>query len=154
MQSNTKAKEYVRKLWEADSEFSRKDATAKTGVNPRTIYKWVQEFMGLTAASKPNDKKKSDSTKANLHTISVSALIDNERLDIKKIIRDGIRHIPSGTVCYDDLLRRDLGVPDTRWREYSREVCFEPFRAVLPNKKVVWGKKATIEEIKKMDGVI
>lgn len=90
---------------------------------------------------------------SNLRTVSVTNLIDTERLDVKKIIRKGITKLPDTQVAYDDNFRRDLQIADNRWREYSREEEFDDYRATLPNRKVVWGKKATIEKIKKMDGV-
>jgi hypothetical protein len=150
-------KQKLREIWEADPEFPRQKTADKLGLDISTLYRYVRKFK---AESKPKitsqDSKinnKIDTPKANLRTVSVSSLIDNERLDIKKIIRDGIRHIPAGEVSYDEYFRRDLQIPEPRWKEYSREEEFDNFRATLPNRKVVWGKKATINDIKQMDGV-
>lgn len=142
-------------MWIENNSLNIPKAALKIGLDESTAYSYVRQFK-----SKPKltprfnkSKKKISVDNPNLRTLTVSSLIDSERLDIKKIIREGISKIPSGQVAYDDNLRRDLQVAENRWREYSRDEEFESFRAILPTRKVVWGKKATIDHIKQMDGV-
>lgn len=160
-------KQELYQLWEKDKKLNIIKAARKIDLAKRAAFKYVAEFK--SGAWKPHQnsreifkdeaevygplKKRGYDSKRPIHTISVSTLIDDERLDIKRIIRQGIDSIATGTVSYDDRFRRDLGVPETRWKEYSRAPCFVKYRATLPNRKIVWGNVNTINKIKEMDGV-
>jgi hypothetical protein len=146
-------KQKLREIWGADPEFPVKETADKLDLDYSTACRYIRQFKDESKSKITSPGSKINNKNSNLRTVTVSSLIDNERLDIKKIIRDGIRNIPTGQVSYDDYFRRDLQIPEPRWKEYSREEEFDNFRASLPNRKVVWGKKATIKEIKNMDGV-
>ena len=96
-------------------------------------------------------KKKTNSC---IKTVDVKSLIVSERLDAKKIIRDGISDLPTNEVAYDENFRRDLGISKTRWQEHASDPEFDDFKARLPNRKVVWGNKKTIEGLRQWDGVL
>ena len=91
--------------------------------------------------------------KKEMKTIPLRELIDRERLDVKKIIKKGLTEIPEGHTIYDDDFRLSLGVSSGKWREASRDEEFARYKAMLPNKRIVWGKPSTIAEAKKFDGV-
>ena len=143
----------LKEIWGANPGFSVKETAAELDLDYSTACRYVRQFKAESNPKTISQGSKSNNKNSNIRTVSVSNLIDNERLDIKKIIRDGIRHIPAGDLAYDEYFRRDLQIPEPKWKEYSREEEFDNFRASLPNRKVVWGKKATINEIKEMDGV-
>ena len=86
-------------------------------------------------------------------TVPLDELIDSERLDVRKVLRDGLLRIAEGEVARDETLRKDLGISFDRWRELAREEEFSAFRAVLPSRRVVWGRAKTVAELKKLDGV-
>jgi len=96
-------------------------------------------------------KKKTNSC---IKTVDVKSLIVQERLDAKKIIRDGVSALPANEVAYDENFRRDLGISKTRWQDHAGSSEFDDFKARLPNRKVVWGNKKTIEGLKQWDGVL
>ena len=91
--------------------------------------------------------------KKEMKTIPLRELIDRERLDVRKIIKKGLTDIPEGHTIYDDDFRTLLGISTGKWREASRDEEFMKNKAMLPNKRIVWGKPATISEAKKFDGV-
>lgn len=88
-----------------------------------------------------------------LRTVKIDELIDKERLDVKRIILEGLEKIPEGQLAYDEDFRRDMGVAVERWRRYSTDDDFDTFKALLPSRKYVWGQADTIAELKQQDGV-
>jgi len=123
-----------------------KKAAIAVGLNESSAYRYARQ-AGIN--NRPAKTKA-----GKIRKVSINQLIDEERLDVKKIIHDGIALLGSRAVAYDDSFRRDLQITQDRWREYSRDPEFEDFRAILPNKKTVWGRAETITELKEMDGVI
>jgi len=89
-----------------------------------------------------------------IKTVDVKTLIQQERLDAKKIIKDGIAGLPPDEVAYDENFRRDLGISKQRWQDHANDSQFDDFKARLPNRKLVWGNKKTIDALKQWDGVL
>lgn len=99
------------------------------------------------------ERRKVESTGSEVRAIKLAELIDSERLDSKKIIKCGIKKIPDGSVAYDETFRRDLDISTDKWKDAARDPEFDKNKASLPNRKVVWGKAKTIDDLKKQDGV-
>lgn len=92
--------------------------------------------------------------KKKLKTVLLSELLQKKQMDIKKLIRDALANFPEGETAFDEDFRQSLGVSRARWREFSRDKEFFPYKAQLPNRRIIWGTKATITEAKKFDGVV
>ena len=131
---------------------SVRQAAAEIGLSARYAFAVVakqrrmggcHQASGCAAQTKPGLVK----------TVPLDELIDSERLDVRKVLRDGLLRIAEGEVARDETLRKDLGISFDRWRELSREEEFSAFRAVLPSRRVVWGRAKTVAELKKLDGV-
>ena len=102
------------------------------------------------------ERKRSKRNKAGLQdlkTISIEELVDAEKLDVCKIIREGIKNIPAGQVVMDQNFRRELGVAEHKWKEFATDSEFEDNRCTLPTRKRVWGNAEDILEICSFDGV-
>jgi hypothetical protein len=143
----------VAEAYKADQEFSRKDLAEKLGVNVRTVLKHLARLKNNGASPASPATSPSQCNKLCLKTIRITDLIDQERLDARKILRDGLAAIPKGELAYDENLCRDLRISRDRWRDITRDDEWSVYRAVLPNRKTVWGKPDTIADLKRQDGV-
>lgn len=124
------------------------EAAKRVQLDQSTAYRYQRERNGTLRPKKPAMPQQDQ-----IRKVPLSQLIEAERLDIKKVIHEGIRLLGARQVAYDDSFRRDLQITQDRWREYSRDPEFEIYRAVLPNRRVVWGWEETINDLKRMDGV-
>jgi len=148
-------RELVQPVYQEDPNFSRAEFARNHGLNVRLVYKALEKIKkeqngGIPLLPVEIEQK----DEARPRTITVSELIDKERLDVKKIIRQGINKIPRGEVAYEETFRRDLGISNDKWRDFARDDEFETFRAILPTRKVVWGQAPTIQDLRRQDGVI
>jgi hypothetical protein len=121
-------------------------AAAQLGISTRYAFSVVAKAQ---RADEPEDPGPS----CGIKTVPIAELIDTERLDFRKLMRDGLARIPDGEVARDETLRKDLGISCERWREVSREEEFAACKAILPNRRVVWGRPKTIQALRKLDGV-
>jgi hypothetical protein len=142
----TKKEIFLKKLKECGDV---RTAAKEANLDESSAYRYVRQARGVSNTKTPPMPQKNQ-----IRKIALTKLIDEERLDIKKVIHEGIKLLGARAVAYDDSFRRDLQITQDRWREYSRDPEFEMYRAQLPNRKVVWGWEETINELKKMDGVI
>jgi len=149
--------ELIREEYDKNPEFNRREFAAEHGTHHRYVRRIVSQIKteenGGIPTTLPN-RSKPQEKRDGIKTLTVNDLIDRERLDVRKIIRDGVGQIPKGQVAYDETFRRDLGVSAERWRLFAREEEFEPFRAILPTRKTVWGQASTIEDLRQQDGVM
>ena len=125
-------------------------AAERVGISVRWAFQAVQNARKRPG---PQQVESKPADAACVKTVPIGELIDSERLDVRKVLRDGLARIAEGEVARDETLRKDLGISFDRWRELSREEEFSAFRAILPSRRVVWGRARTIAELKKLDGV-
>lgn len=125
------------------------EAARAAGVSIR----YAQKIAARRGPAVPAEGSPVKEMSCRIKTVPVAELIDTERLDHKKVLRDGLQGIPEGAVARDETLRKDLGISADRWRELARDEEFSAFRAILPNRRVVWGRAKTISELKRLDGV-
>ncbi len=141
------------------------------GITPKSLRKWCNAHdIPVIPDPKRSDHRRYDidailkkrrgakmensiPNNAKLRTISIHELVDKERLDTKKIIREGVKRIPTGELAYEETFVRDLAVSRDKFKDVARDEEFDLYRAVLPTRKVVWGQIATIAELRKHDGV-
>jgi hypothetical protein len=145
MQSNTKSKEYIKKLWEANPAFSRKEATAKTGVNPRTIYKWVQAFKGLAPAPRP--KWKSQGRGGTLDDFRSQF---DDSVVVPSTIDEGVeKHLMKNgepTYMRDQDFREACEVVPGKWRRYADDY---KHLQVKKDGMIFWGHPEIIDSMRK-----
>jgi hypothetical protein len=150
-------KDELYKIWKENPNWHQKKGfvpkvAAELQMDPSYAHKMIKKFE--RTPSQIPDPESPTKGKPLIRTVTLDVLVDQERLDIKKIIKEGIKQIPSGSFALDENFRRDLRISVDRWKEYSREECFDPYRAMLPNRKIVWGKIKSIAELKQQDGVM
>lgn len=144
----------VKQAFEADPNFNRNELAQQLGVNVRTVLKHLSRIKARgNGSSPPPDPNQRVQCRPAPKTIRLNELIDAERLDARKILREGLAAIPKGELAYDETLARDLRISRDRWREITRDDEWSKFRAILPNRKAVWGKPETIADLKMQDGV-
>lgn len=137
----------VERRYREDPKFCRAALASELNVSRTTIKKHLRRIRaGIPPAPAP-------ASACALRTIGLESLIEQERLDVRRIIAQAIESIPEGELAYEETLRRDLRISSDKWREAARDPQFEAHRATLPNRKVVWGRPRTIRELKKQDGV-
>ena len=129
---------------------SIKEIVQETGVCERYVHKVARQ---LKTNRNAETTRAVEVTKCDLKTVDLDSLIEIERLDSRKILREGVACLSEGQVARDETLRKDLGISGDKWRELGRAEEFSAFRAVLPSRRVVWGRAKTIAELKKLDGV-
>lgn len=128
---------------------SCKDIAREHELSERYVF-CVQQRMRLKERPKV---EASNGVKASVKTVPLDALIDQERLDPRRILREGLQAIGEGEVAMDETLRRDLQIGAEAWRRVSRDEEFAPFRALLPSRRAVWGRPRTIAVLREQDGV-
>lgn len=126
-------------------------AAERVGISVRWAFQAVQNARKRPGPQQVESKPAASS--CVVKTVPIGELIDSERLDVRKVLRDGLARIADGEVARDETLRKDLGISFDRWRELSREEEFSAFRAILPSRRVVWGRAKTVAELKRLDGV-
>jgi|GEM_PF-4886762 len=155
----------VREEYERNPGFNRKEFAERHGIGERCVYRYLKMYKdtesvkpdcgGESEPGKVPERDKADKVRP-LKTISVDELIDVERLDLGKIIKQALASLGPRDVIYDDQFRRDLDISLEKWRytkvgDLADE--FRDFKAHLPNKKIVWGRKTTIADLRQQDGV-
>jgi len=87
-----------------------------------------------------------------LKTVDVEALVNRERLDPARIVRDGLKHVGENVVD-DDVFRRFLELSTMVWADVRNLEEFRECQVVLPNKKRVWAMEGTRDYLLSLDGV-
>jgi hypothetical protein len=89
--------------------------------------------------------------KANLKTLKIKEVIEREKLDHLKIVKDALENFTKDECIYDEDLRANLGISKERWKLVRNDDQLLQFQVQLPNKKRVWAKNT--ESLLKIDGV-
>lgn len=125
----------------------------------------AEKFGLLTNEDKKREKKVVDrsyfprnsgvrkSSKSTIRKIKTSELIDQEKLDHAKIVKCALDKLAVDECVYDDILRRDLGISNDRWKDVRDLDEFLDFQVILPNKKRVWCNPEARDELLGLDGV-
>lgn len=143
-------KERLYPIWKKNKNFNRARVARDISLDKSKVYKYIREFE---AGWEPKPTKQAESKR--IRTLKIQDLIDQERLDHRKILREGIKEISQGDLAHDDTFRRDLEIPLDKWRDISGDEEFGPCKATLPGpgRKIVWGRQKTINDLKRQDGV-
>jgi len=144
MNRDTKNRAIIEELWKKDPRFSRKKASESTGVNQRTIYKWVKDLEKGTVAPirrirKPDKGGTIDDFRRQYDD---SVVVPNQiKAGIKKLVKNG-----EPTYKTDQEFREICGVAPGKWRRYA-----EDFRHLQIKKDGLhwWGHPDIIEEMRK-----
>lgn len=140
----------IERRYREDPGFCRAALASELGVSRTTIKKHLRRIREGVATRKPAAAAQ---PACGVRTVSLEALVEQERLDVRRIIAQAVAAIPDGELAYDETLRRDLRISSDKWRDAARDPQFEELRATLPNRKVVWGRAKTIRKLKEQDGV-
>jgi hypothetical protein len=134
------------------NEYNAKVLAAKIGIAPDTFYRYRKE---LEESGDLKDVEDAPVCAEGIKTVSMADFIDNYQLDSFKVIREGIDRIPEGQIAEYDTFRRDLGLPEDRFKEAIKSEEFKENQAVLrKNKKIIIGQPDTIATLKQLDGVM
>lgn len=127
----------------------RAEAIEQTVRESGCCVRWAQRiYSGLSGKVPPKPEPKK-----SVRTLKAETLIDAQRLDQAKIVRDALDQFDADDCAYDESLRRDLGISSDRWREVRDLDEFLEYQIVLPTKKRVWCLPKKRSELLKLDGV-
>lgn len=134
-------------------EYNAKVLAAKIGITPDTFYRYRKELE--KAGELKFDGHEAPVCTEGLKTVNMAEFIDQYQLDSYRVIREGIAKIPEGQVAEYDTFRRDLGLPEDRFKEAIKSEEFKLNQAILrKNKKIIIGQPDTIQTLKQLDGVM
>lgn len=98
-------------------------------------------------AGKSQGEKKNGETVPSLGTMSLSEVIKPHDL-VDKAMKI-LATIPAGRLMKDDVLRREIGIGQSRWRSVRGSTRLAGHWHLMPDKTFMWGAKAMIVELDK-----
>jgi len=101
---------------------------------------------------RPRVNTKGRKNNSSLKTVDVDALVNRERLDPARIVREGLKHVGENVVD-DDVFRRFLELSTMVWADVRNLEEFRECQVVLPSKKRVWAMEGTRDYLLSLDGV-
>lgn len=107
-----------------------------TGISESAVRRWLR-------GSAESRKTNSQVCSAQLEVIGVDALLSQHDIAGKAI--QLLKTVRAGQTVSDDSLRRVLGVGIDRWHHTKKSAALAGFFALLPDKRMVWGKPETID---------
>ncbi len=123
------------------SKYEKARACSKDlGVSYETVLNKISKFRRDFDASHPVAPEASE-----IETISVTELLSQHDVAGKAVAI--VKHIQAGHLMTDDALRRTLGVSSDRWSRAKKSAALAGYWAMLPDRKVVWGKHETISSV-------
>jgi len=128
------------------------DCAKACGVSRRAAENQAPKIWPLPAGS-PRKQTREANKKAPIRKIDIDTLIDQERLDHAKIVRNVLKDFKPEDCAYDDTFRRDLEIPQDKWKDVRDMDEFLDAQVSLPNKKRVWCHPKQKKALLKLDGV-
>lgn len=86
--------------------------------------------------------------------LKIDALIDNERLDRAKLVREALSKFAPDDCAYDETFSRDLRIARERWSDVRDMEEFKKFQVLLPTRKRVWCLPEKRQDLLEIDGVV
>jgi len=122
-------------------------AVSVLGCTRSRAYKVLTTELRGTLVTKDNTAKK------DVRKITGKALIDDQRLDHAKIVRNALADFGKEDCAFDDTFRRDLCISTDRWRDVRDMEEFLQYQVMLPTKKRIWCHPKQREILMALDGV-